>query len=212
MLDFYYSVYRVKLLSFQKDGIVEIPFHDLLPFVDYHLVYDTTQRGLLLGQFYRLAKAKYSLKWSTSVWIAHHDMPSGFQITFPSISRRDSISPPMVSPPLHPKATHLPCASLKPKNIIKLQRRKKKRVGGLSVCVLRVFEIKKLWQKQQQQQALGHRWSLDLILYGYLSKREIILICCVVIPIHLVSFQYEPYHKLKYAKSFINISEVFISL
>lgn len=115
-------------------------------------------------------------------------------------------------PTSSPQGHHLSCASLKPKNIIKLQRRKKKRVGGLSVCVLRVFEIKKLWQKQQQQQALGHRWSLDLILYSYLSKREIILICCVVIPIHLVSFQYEPYHKLKYAKSFINISEVFISL
>ena len=137
-------------------------------------------------------------------------MTSGFQITFPSISRKDSISPPMVSPPLPPKATHLLFASLKPKNIIKLQRREKKRVGGLFVCVLRVSEIKAP-QKQQQQQALGHR-PLDLILYGYLSIKEIILICCVVIPIHLVSFQFESYHKLKYAKSFINISEIFFSL
>ena len=38
MLEFYSAVYRVNLLSFQKDEIVEIPFHDLLPFVDYHLV------------------------------------------------------------------------------------------------------------------------------------------------------------------------------
>ena len=167
----------------------------------------------MLGQFHGLAKAKHSLKWSTSVWIAHHDIRFSNYFSF-YLQKRFNFSSNGL-PPLHPKATHLPCASLKPRNIIELQRRKKKRVGGLFVCVLRVSEIKapkKLWQKQQQQQALGHRWCLDLILYGYLSKREIILICCVVIPSHLVSFQYESYHKLKYAKSFINISEVFISL
>lgn len=206
MLEFYSFVYRVNLLNFQKDGIVEIPFHDLLPFVDYHLVYDPTQRGLLLGQFYGLAKAKHSLKWSTSVWIAHHDIRFSNYFSF-YLQKRFNIT----SNALHPKATHLLFAFLKPKNIIKLQRREKKRVGGLFVCVLRVSEIKAP-QKQQQQQALGHRWPLDLILHGSLSIKEIILICCVVIPIHLVSFQFESYHKRKYAKSFINISEVFFSL
>ena len=69
MLEFYSFVYRVNLLNFQKDGIVEIPFHDLLPFVDYHLVYDPTQ-GFIVGAILWVSKGqtftkmKHFTKWS----------------------------------------------------------------------------------------------------------------------------------------------------
>ena len=69
----------------------------------------------------------------------------------------------MVSPPLHPKATHLPCASLKTRNITELQRRKKKRVGGLFVCVLRVSEIKAP-KKLDKNNSNNKPWDTDDLL------------------------------------------------
>lgn len=115
MLEFYSPVYRMKLLSFLKrwNGLNSIPQPSPLctPAIC----------SMIQLSVYWWAISPVSKGWTlTKMKHVSFNSPPPHQ-AYKLLFLLFPISPPVVSPPLHPKAAHLPHASLKPKNIKKLQ-------------------------------------------------------------------------------------------